>query len=458
MSSSEESKNSKKVVLPSFVDIFVTSFRAFEGRFFTFFMILLIPVLLFLILGGGVYGVIYWEQQTSPFVSGFSFLFSPGILFSLMFFGMLVILFHVWANAALLYSITSGAKDNFLVAYRESFSKIGSYIWIGVLSTLAVLGGLLLFVIPGIIISVAITFAAFILFVEGDKGSAALFKSREYVRGNWWGVLGRVLFAFLIVSLFLNLLQALIRYVFGSMASEIVVDAVSSFVVIPFSFVFLFEIYKSLRNGKPWVAEGILSGRLLAFSAILGFLLILAGPVVLTTTGIFRTVFSFYSSNISDFSGLNFQSFFAGGAFTESPVVSGFSGEDLGRLQRIRDARRISDLSRLGIVLSVISRQDPNFCNAPRGAVYRSTSPSGGGSAWLPIDLSLSGLNDLAVTHPPRDPMNTSQYRYLFSCGEDGGYELNARMEDPSNFVKSVGDRGDDVDAYEIGTNLGLIP
>ena len=63
----------------------------------------------------------------------------------------------------------------------------------GLLSSVLVLGASFVFVIPGIAFRVFFMFWIFVMLVDNRSGLSALHTSREYVRGRFWGVVGRVI-------------------------------------------------------------------------------------------------------------------------------------------------------------------------------------------------------------------------------------------------------------------------
>jgi hypothetical protein len=69
-------------------------------------------------------------------------------------------------------------------------------------------GSFVFFVIPAVIFSIFFVFWIFTFLVEGERGMAALLKSREYVRGNWWKTLGYMSILF-VVSIVLSFILRL---------------------------------------------------------------------------------------------------------------------------------------------------------------------------------------------------------------------------------------------------------
>jgi hypothetical protein len=87
-------------------------------------------------------------------------------------------------------------------AWQWIYRNFSKYLWVAVLSAVVVMGGMMLLVVPGIIVSIMIAFSVFVLMREGVRGMAALRRSRSLVQGYWWAVFGRsVLFS--IVTFFI---------------------------------------------------------------------------------------------------------------------------------------------------------------------------------------------------------------------------------------------------------------
>lgn len=96
---------------------------------------------------------------------------------------------------ALYFAVIEGGKEGIDIneAYRLGWKKLVSYLWIGFVMYLILLGGFMLFVIPFLIFSVWFTFAGFVLVDQNERGLSALLKSRELVRGRFIGVFWREL-------------------------------------------------------------------------------------------------------------------------------------------------------------------------------------------------------------------------------------------------------------------------
>ncbi len=159
----------------------------------------------------------------------------------------LIFLFAAWlVNGAFMYSMKDGAK------FKESFKFIWKnfkpYAWIALLSFFAIFSGMIALIIPGIIMAIFLMFSAFVFMDDGTKGIAALKKSKEYVKGRFWAIIGRS-------TLFL-LVVAGANLVIGILGQPILQPLFSAFVVAPVSLCFYWRLFKDIKAKKPEPASG----------------------------------------------------------------------------------------------------------------------------------------------------------------------------------------------------------
>ncbi|MBP7134586.1 hypothetical protein KBA73_05200 [Patescibacteria group bacterium] len=101
-----------------------------------------------------------------------------------------------------------------------------AYVWVSILVGLASLGGLVVFVIPGVWLTVALSFALLYVLEERKRGTQAMAASVELVKGRWWATMIRlavpglaVLFLFFFVT---SLLNSIVTFIAGYNPTEIV--------------------------------------------------------------------------------------------------------------------------------------------------------------------------------------------------------------------------------------------
>lgn len=161
-----------------------------------------------------------------------------GILLGIIAFAIISVL-SLWIFAASLVVIINKEKKPLKDAFRTAWQMLPALFWIELLYSLAVLGGLLLLVVPAIIFGIWFSFATYIFVAEGIKGKEALKKSKQLVKGNWWPVFGRfaLLFVAGIITSNLNFIGFLI----------------DMFFLYPYSLVYGYLIYQELNaaNKQP---------------------------------------------------------------------------------------------------------------------------------------------------------------------------------------------------------------
>ena len=125
--------------------------------------------------------------------------------FVLVAYSMVV---FAWAAAAVTYAIVE--ED---LGVRQSLGyglqRIWSFLWVSLLVWFIIGGGYLLFVVPGVLFTLWFLFAQFVLAREDTRGMEALLKSKAYVAGYGWPVLGRIMLA----SVFFGLISVPLAFI-----------------------------------------------------------------------------------------------------------------------------------------------------------------------------------------------------------------------------------------------------
>ena len=81
-----------------------------------------------------------------------------------------------------------------------------------ILTTLILLGGLILLIIPGIIFSIWFAFVIYRIALEEDKAIESLHHSKELVKGRWWAVLWRLVAPAVVFAIVMGIIQGIIGY------------------------------------------------------------------------------------------------------------------------------------------------------------------------------------------------------------------------------------------------------
>jgi hypothetical protein len=102
-------------------------------------------------------------------------------------------------------------------SYRLALSKLRSVLLVEVLVGLSVLGGFVLFVIPGIIVAVRLMTASSAVVLEDVRGRKALSRSWRLTQDHAWRLFGTWLLASLLAGIVSGLLTAPVAYLANSM-------------------------------------------------------------------------------------------------------------------------------------------------------------------------------------------------------------------------------------------------
>lgn len=227
----------------------------------------------------------------------FSYALQSGVSFGLVtillmiVLGIFLIISSIWYMPALVYGLVSDKSfSSFVQCYKDTKNKIWGYIWISILTSAIIAGGMILFIIPGIYFSIAVSFFVFVFIIENINGLNALLRSIEYTKGKWWAIFGRILVLLIIMWVLSMIIGAVSSLIFPKIFSSLIITALQIFLT-PFAIIYNFLIYNNLK--KSYV-EAIpeptkKSRRLLIATAIIG---VLVTPVVfiLLTSFIFNSV------------------------------------------------------------------------------------------------------------------------------------------------------------------------
>jgi hypothetical protein len=175
--------------------------------------------------------------------------------------GLLSIVLTTIAAAACFRAVSGvylGERPTVEGSLRFAASRVLSVIWLSILYTLGLIIPFLALVIPGVWLAVAWSVSYPALLAEGLRGSKALGRSFQLVRGRWWPTFGCIVVMYLIVLV----ISGILGLVFGatliaSLDNEpvaavltTIVNTLSSLVTLPLFAAVLTIIYYDLRVRK----------------------------------------------------------------------------------------------------------------------------------------------------------------------------------------------------------------
>jgi hypothetical protein len=146
-------------------------------------------------------------------------------------------------------------------------------------------------VIPGIWLAIALSLMAYVFVIEHRRGLDALRQSKDYIKGYWWAILGRVILLGLLFVAAEIIIDFPVALIAGKTAGSIVSMALILFFT-PFSAIYHYVIFENLRVLKPELANAQTEkGKgFLKASAIVGLVapaLIILLAIIFAAAGVF---------------------------------------------------------------------------------------------------------------------------------------------------------------------------
>ena len=108
----------------------------------------------------------------------------------------------------------------------------------------------LLLIIPGIVVSVYYIFVAWVFIMEGLKNKAAMRRSKELVKGQWWPVFWKIFLPTFILSLIFSIPSEFIEDKSRTDTGYSVVTDMLSLIFAPFFLVYTYNLYRDLVSFK----------------------------------------------------------------------------------------------------------------------------------------------------------------------------------------------------------------
>ncbi len=158
---------------------------------------------------------------------------------------------------------------------KESMGLIGPFLWVTILTGFVTIIPAIFLFVPAIILGVYLSFYTFTLILDNKRGLSSLSTSLYYVKGNFWQVLLRYLFIWLIIfavlivimlvgvfmlyiaigisnpDSFVNLFKNFSETSLIGTVIFVIFSVLTYCVVIPITAIYSYIMYKSLKRLKP---------------------------------------------------------------------------------------------------------------------------------------------------------------------------------------------------------------
>jgi hypothetical protein len=146
--------------------------------------------------------------------------------------------------------------------YRAAWPRLPALVAAGVVAAIAVVIGLVLLIVPGLILLTIWSMIGAVIVLEGVPASQSFGRSRELVRGYGWTVFGLIVITFLLVVI----AEAVIRLLFAPLTGFLegyLGALVAHSLTVPFAAAVLTTAYFKLRDlrepteARPVAASGM---------------------------------------------------------------------------------------------------------------------------------------------------------------------------------------------------------
>lgn len=141
------------------------------------------------------------------------------VVFVVVILNFIVYLLTTIAGIVAVKQVINGEEFNIKETFLFAWKNLWGFFLVSALVFLAIFGGMILLIIPGIIFGVWFAFAKFIYVDTGLGAKTVMGKSRELVKGRFWAILGR----FIVFGVF----SGLVSFVFSGIPYGIGSDIIS---------------------------------------------------------------------------------------------------------------------------------------------------------------------------------------------------------------------------------------
>ena len=237
----------------SFGDVFSTALEIYRKNAAQLLAIVAIIVIPLTIIGYIIVRLITSTDTTTQTIAGQTFTVkeSPG-LFLLLFAALVAAAVAVITNAILQATLLRGAARATLGervdvgdSYRWGLRRFGSVLWVAFLVAIIVGIGFLLLIIPGLIFLAMLAVAVPAVVVEGQRGTKALGRSWNLVKGHFWHVFGIVVVTAIIVQVVNTILT---RIAGDSATVAAILQTIGQIITAPFATLVTIVLYLDLRT------------------------------------------------------------------------------------------------------------------------------------------------------------------------------------------------------------------
>jgi hypothetical protein len=251
-------------------EILSTAFEIYKANAASLLMIVAIVVVPLTFISAFIGGVVFAPETETVTIFGESVetvsARTAGAAFLVFIVGIVI---AVVISAVLQAAIMRGAALGSIgdpvdvdASYKWGFARFGSVILISILVGLAVLGGLILLIIPGLIFAVMFSVSIPALVVENRRGTDAMSRSWNLVKGHFWHAVGVIVVAGIIAAVVSGIIGAIGGALGDNWFLSWIFQAIAQIITAPFSAIVSVLLYLDLRARKEALTADALRAEL----------------------------------------------------------------------------------------------------------------------------------------------------------------------------------------------------
>lgn len=226
--------------LPSVIELFVSSFNLYKTSWKLLALVILLPILATIVviaLVGVILATILAVTGGQITSSRIPLLIPPALVAVVA-----LAIINAMGKISLVKAIQNNGQGKIKQLIKSAWPLVGKYILLQLMVGLIVLVGFVLLIVPGILFMVWFLFSSLILVVEGTGGIPALKRSRYYVRGKFWKVLGRMAVLIIVVAVLAGVTSLV-----DNQTVNLVFQLISTFIIAPLATIYTFRLYQAVK-------------------------------------------------------------------------------------------------------------------------------------------------------------------------------------------------------------------
>ncbi len=239
----------------------------------------------------------HWKQLCAVVLIPYAAMYIGSVLQStknplLLILGILVSIaggvYLIAGYAALVDAMKKIAADpsgslSLKAQFKAGFSIFWPMVLVGLITYVVTLGSMLVFIIPGFIVGIYISFGLFALVLDGKRGFSALTESFSVVRGRWWHVFGRLIVVGLVNAVLMLIIVGLLYVSSAGTTVTAIARVIVNIAFIPFALTYLYHLYSSLKATRSPEVQTKNFKRWLVVFLIVFVLFVFTIPVILAS-------------------------------------------------------------------------------------------------------------------------------------------------------------------------------